>query len=117
MNLLEIKDVCRTNLNRYTRKAFESIPKIDSPNILDIGCGTNPYADLVSNQKITLYRLDITISENAKHNIDIYAYIWTKTFFNSFFPFINKIKVYKYKDIYSNWNVGKKYNIGDDSNG
>jgi len=40
MNLLEIKDVCRANLNKYTRKAFESIPKIDSPNILDIGCGT-----------------------------------------------------------------------------
>lgn len=25
---------------KYTRKAFESIPEMDKPRILDIGCGT-----------------------------------------------------------------------------
>ncbi len=40
MNLLEIKDECRKNLNKYTRKAFSMIPGIDKPIILDAGCGT-----------------------------------------------------------------------------
>ncbi|MBL7073818.1 class I SAM-dependent methyltransferase [candidate division KSB1 bacterium] len=40
LNILEIKDNCRANFNKYTRKAFESIPKIENPNILDLGCGT-----------------------------------------------------------------------------
>ena len=40
MNIFEIKDNCRANFNKYTRKAFESIPKIENPNILDLGCGT-----------------------------------------------------------------------------
>lgn len=40
MNTLKIKDDCRANLNKYTRKAFDSIPKIENPNILDLGCGT-----------------------------------------------------------------------------
>ena len=34
------KDHIRENLNKYTRKAFESIPGLDNPSILDIGCGT-----------------------------------------------------------------------------
>lgn len=34
------KDHIRKNLIKYTRRAFESIPKINDPNILDIGCGT-----------------------------------------------------------------------------
>ena len=36
----EIRDHCRSNFNKYTRKAFRAIPKIDDPVILDIGCGT-----------------------------------------------------------------------------
>jgi len=40
MNLYEIKDECRKNLNKYTIKAFSIIPKIDKPIILDAGCGT-----------------------------------------------------------------------------
>ena len=34
------KDHIRENLNKYTRKAFESLPKLENPHILDIGCGT-----------------------------------------------------------------------------
>jgi len=40
MDLFEIKDECRKNLNKYTNKAFLTIPKIDKPIILDAGCGT-----------------------------------------------------------------------------
>ncbi len=40
MDLVEIKDECRRNLNRYTRRAFSLIPEIDRPVILDAGCGT-----------------------------------------------------------------------------
>ena len=34
------KDHIRENLNKYTRKAFELLPKIKNPNILDVGCGS-----------------------------------------------------------------------------
>ncbi len=34
------KDHIRENLNKYTRNAFKSLPKIENPHILDIGCGT-----------------------------------------------------------------------------
>ena len=36
----DIKDRCRRNLIRYTKEAFSSIPRIDCPLILDLGCGT-----------------------------------------------------------------------------
>ncbi len=34
------KDHIRENLNKYTRKAFDLLPKCKNPHILDIGCGT-----------------------------------------------------------------------------
>jgi len=40
MDLFEIKDECRENLNKYTDRAFLTIPEIDKPIILDAGCGT-----------------------------------------------------------------------------
>jgi len=40
MSTHEIKDRCRRGLLQYTRKAFLSIPPVDNPEILDIGCGT-----------------------------------------------------------------------------
>lgn len=40
LNIHEIKDNCRRNLNKYTIRAFSFLPKIDSPLILDMGCGT-----------------------------------------------------------------------------
>lgn len=33
------KDHLRENLVKYTRKAFELLPKYDNPRILDVGCG------------------------------------------------------------------------------
>jgi len=34
------KDHIRENLNKYTRKAFKLLPKLQNPHILDVGCGT-----------------------------------------------------------------------------
>ncbi len=46
---------------KYTRKAFESLPKIENPRILDIGCGTGiPTLELarLSNGEITGIEID-----------------------------------------------------------
>jgi ubiquinone/menaquinone biosynthesis C-methylase UbiE len=41
VNLYRIeKDHIRENLNKYTRKAYNILPRIKNPHILDIGCGT-----------------------------------------------------------------------------
>ena len=41
LNLYRIeKDHIRENLNKYTRKAFKSLPKCKNPHILDVGCGS-----------------------------------------------------------------------------
>ncbi|MBN1151529.1 class I SAM-dependent methyltransferase [candidate division WOR-3 bacterium] len=40
MNLLQISDLCRENLIKYTLEAFSKIPLIKRPVILDAGCGT-----------------------------------------------------------------------------
>ena len=40
INKYKIKDNCRKNFNKYTIRAFLSIPKINNPIVLDIGCGT-----------------------------------------------------------------------------
>lgn len=34
------KDIFRENLAKYTRKAFQMLPRLDNPSILDIGCGS-----------------------------------------------------------------------------
>lgn len=34
------KDTVRQHFNKFTRKAFEMLPKLDKPRILDIGCGS-----------------------------------------------------------------------------
>ena len=36
----ELRDLFRKNFNKYTRKAFQFLPAINKPRILDIGCGT-----------------------------------------------------------------------------
>ena len=36
----ERKDLLRERLNKYTRKAFQMLPELDKPHILDIGCGS-----------------------------------------------------------------------------
>ncbi len=38
--LQEYKDTLRENLLKFTRKAFEMLPKMERPRILDIGCGS-----------------------------------------------------------------------------
>jgi len=38
--LSEINDHFRERLNKYTRRAFQMLPKIENPHILDIGCGS-----------------------------------------------------------------------------
>jgi ubiquinone/menaquinone biosynthesis C-methylase UbiE len=39
--LLEVdKDLVRGRLNKYTRRAFQMLPELDQPRILDIGCGS-----------------------------------------------------------------------------
>ena len=40
MEIVNIRDTCRRNFNKYTRKAFLALPTINKPKILDIGCGT-----------------------------------------------------------------------------
>lgn len=35
-----IRDIARSNLCKYTRKAFYTLPKLENPRILDIGCGS-----------------------------------------------------------------------------
>jgi cyclopropane fatty-acyl-phospholipid synthase-like methyltransferase len=40
MERLKIRDACRSGMNKYTRQAFGSLPAMDRPRILDLGCGT-----------------------------------------------------------------------------
>jgi len=40
-NLIELyKDHLREGLNKYTREAYQMLPELDKPRILDIGCGS-----------------------------------------------------------------------------
>ena len=34
------KDLLREGLSKYTRKAFQMLPELDKPRILDVGCGS-----------------------------------------------------------------------------
>jgi len=40
MQRLKIRDACRSGLNQYTKRAYLSLPEMDNPRILDLGCGT-----------------------------------------------------------------------------
>ena len=65
-------DGLRAVFLKYTKMAFESIPRIDNPRILDIGCGTGiPTLELakLSNGKIT--GIDIDQDSLNKLNIKI----------------------------------------------
>lgn len=39
-DLWDLKDALRENLLQFTRRAFNVLPKIENPQILDIGCGS-----------------------------------------------------------------------------
>lgn len=56
----------------YTRKAFESIPRIDNPHILDLGCGTGTITlelARLSNGEITSIDIDQNALDKLNHKI------------------------------------------------
>jgi len=54
------KDLLREGLNKYTRKAFHMLPKLDKPRILDIGCGSGvPTMELARLSNGQIIGLDI----------------------------------------------------------
>jgi ubiquinone/menaquinone biosynthesis C-methylase UbiE len=57
------KELVRKRLLKYTRKAFHTLPKLDRPRILDLGCGSGvPTMELarLSNGEITALDIDQT---------------------------------------------------------
>jgi len=66
-------DGLRSVFLKYTRMAFESIPKLDQPHILDIGCGTGmPTLELarLSNGEITGIDIDQEALDKLKIEIN-----------------------------------------------
>ena len=54
------KDACRKNLSKYTIRAFQTLPKIEAPTILDIGCGSGvPTLELARQCNGEIIGLDI----------------------------------------------------------
>jgi len=57
------KDLLREGLNKYTRKAFQMLPELDKPRILDIGCGSGvPTMELARLSNGQIMGLDINQS-------------------------------------------------------
>ena len=57
---------------KYTRKAFNSLPKIDNPRILDIGCGTGqPSLELLKLSDGEVYGIDIDQGALEKFKLKI----------------------------------------------
>lgn len=66
MRRQKIKDRCREGLLQYSRRAFETLPEIDKPEILDLGCGTGVVAleiAKMTNGNITAVDTDIDALE------------------------------------------------------
>jgi ubiquinone/menaquinone biosynthesis C-methylase UbiE len=54
------QDSIRANLNRFTERAYQYIPHIEKPHILDVGCGTGvPTMKLAELCHCTMVALDI----------------------------------------------------------
>ncbi len=66
--LYEIRDRCRANLNIYTIDAFEYLPDMNNPCILDLGCGTGVPALLIAQ----LIDCNITCVDTDKESIDYF---------------------------------------------
>ncbi|MBN1620036.1 class I SAM-dependent methyltransferase [candidate division WOR-3 bacterium] len=59
MNINQIKDDCRKNLNKYAVEAFLKIPTLKLPLILDAGCGTGvPALALIEHTDGVIYAVD-----------------------------------------------------------
>lgn len=58
--LWDLKDALRQNLLQFTRRAFNVLPKIENPQILDIGCGSGvPTIELAGLSKGQVIGVDI----------------------------------------------------------
>ena len=72
--LVEInKDRFRKNLRKYTRRAFQMLPKIEKPHILDLGCGSGvPTIELakLSDGKIIGVDINHSLLENLDKRIE-----------------------------------------------
>ncbi len=71
--VLEIdKDLLRENLIKYTRKAFQMLPELDKPRILDVGCGSGiPTIELAKWSNGQIIGLDIDQPSLDKLNAKI----------------------------------------------
>jgi ubiquinone/menaquinone biosynthesis C-methylase UbiE len=71
--LLEInRDQFRERLNKYTRKAFKMLPKLEKPRILDIGCGSGvPTIELAKLSEGEIIGIDVNQPFLDKLNIKI----------------------------------------------
>jgi len=71
INQLNLEEL-RTRLLKYTRKAFEMLPKMDKPFILDIGCGTGiPTIELAQLSDGEIIGIDIDQDALDKLNLKI----------------------------------------------
>jgi len=71
--LAEMKDHFRERLNKYTRKAFQMLPKLERPKILDIGCGSGvPTIELakLSDGEIIGIDIDQSLLNNLNRKIE-----------------------------------------------
>ena len=67
--LVEIKDHLRRRFNKYTRRAFQMLPKLENPRILDIGCGTGiPTIELAKLSHGEIVGIDINQADLDKLN-------------------------------------------------
>jgi len=63
------KDHFRERLNKYTRQAYQMLPKIENPHILDIGCGSGvPTIELAKLSDGEIIGIDISQSFLDKLN-------------------------------------------------
>ena len=67
------KDRLRENLTKYTKKAFQMLPELDNPTILDVGCGTGvPTMELarLGNGQITGLDISQPLLDELKRKIE-----------------------------------------------
>jgi len=54
------KDLLREGLSKYTRQAFNMLPELDKPRVLDVGCGSGvPTMELARLSNGQIIGLDI----------------------------------------------------------